>query len=168
MSGMTEISQNLRNCVELTSVCIEECYSLEGNLALPSSVTSIHITSCKFSNTLLRDVVRQCPDLQTLQLFQIQINSTIPHELFALMHLRTLQLTMCGLQGNISASFANLTKLQMLNLSHNNLTGLLPQAIVDLPDLEILNVCNNKLLTGQLIVPPNLHLAATFTKIQRQ
>jgi Leucine-rich repeat (LRR) protein len=84
------------------------------------------------------------------------------------MQLQTLQLTMCGLQGNISASFANLTNLRSLNLSHNNLTGLLPQAIVDLPDLEILNVVNNKLLTGQLIVPRNLHLADTFTKIQRQ
>ena len=168
ISGMTEISENLRNCVELTSVRIEGCYSLEGNLALPSSVTSIHISSCTFSNTLLRDVVRQCPDLQTLQLFRIQINSTIPHELFALMQLQTLQLPMCGLQGNISASFANLTNLRSMDLSFNNLTGSLPQEVVDLPNLKILNVGNNRLLTGHPIVPPNLHLAASQTGIQRQ
>ena len=168
ISGMTEISKNLSNCVKLTSVCIERCYSLEGDLALPSSVTSIHISSCKFSNTLLRDVVRQCPNLKTLQLFRIQINSTIPHELFALMQLQTLQLPMCGLQGNISANFAELTNLRSMDLSYNNLTGSLPQEVVDLPNLKILNVGNNNLLTGQLNVPPNLHLAASQTEIQRQ
>jgi len=168
MSGMTEISQNLRNCVELTSVCIEACYSLEGILALPSSVTSIYISSCKFSNALLRDVVRQCPDLQTLQLFQIQINSTIPHELFALSQLKRLSLSLCGLQGNISANFAELTNLQSMDLSYNNLTGLLPQEIVDLPLLTILNICGNRSLTGQLIVPPTLNIASTQTGIQRQ
>ena len=167
MSNLTAISHKLKECKQMTHIKLEKCdRKLRGRLALPSSVTHINISFCKFETALLHDVAVQCYNLRKLKIAATLISSSRPPELFDLLELQILKLTSCNLQGTISTDFAKLTKLQKLDLSQNHLTGSVPQEVIQLPMLEQLTVNLNKSLTGTVTGRPNLRILAYATGIQ--
>ncbi|WKA06541.1 hypothetical protein VitviT2T_024437 [Vitis vinifera] len=76
----------------------------------------------------LRYLVQNLTHLKELHLRQVNISSTIPHELANLSSLRTLFLRECGLHGEFPMNIFQLPSLQFLSVRYNpDLIGYLPE-----------------------------------------
>ena len=89
-----------------------------------------------------------------LDLWQNNLNGTIPSELGDLTFLNTLNLFDNQLRGEIPPELGNLTSLVVLNLSQNELRGTIPIDLGKLTILVILNLSDNQ-LSGK--IPPDLN-----------
>ncbi|RVW67861.1 Receptor-like protein 12 [Vitis vinifera] len=76
----------------------------------------------------LRNLVQNVAHLKKLRLSEVNISSTIPHELANLSSLTTLFLRECGLHGEFPMNIFQLPSLKILNVSYNpDLIGYLPE-----------------------------------------
>ena len=76
----------------------------------------------------LRDLVQSLTHLKQLRLNQVNISSTVPHELENLSSLTTLFLRECGLNGEFPINIFRLPNLQYLSVRYNpDLFGYLPE-----------------------------------------
>ncbi|KAJ9678825.1 hypothetical protein PVL29_020889 [Vitis rotundifolia] len=76
----------------------------------------------------LRNLVQNLAHLKDLLLSQVNISSTIPHELANLSSLTTLFLEECGLHGEFPMNIFRLPSLQYLNVRYNpDVIGYLPE-----------------------------------------
>ncbi|XP_034710405.1 receptor-like protein 7 isoform X1 [Vitis riparia] len=76
----------------------------------------------------LRNLVQNLAHLKKLRLSEVNISSTIPHELANLSSLTTLFLRECGLHGEFPMTIFQLPSLKFLSVRHNpDLIGYLPE-----------------------------------------
>ncbi|KAJ9678799.1 hypothetical protein PVL29_020865 [Vitis rotundifolia] len=76
----------------------------------------------------LRNLVQNLTHLKALQLSEVNISSTIPHELANLSSLTTLFLRECGLHGEFPINIFQLPSLKFLSVRYNpDLIGYLPE-----------------------------------------
>ena len=76
----------------------------------------------------LRNLVQNLAHLKKLHLSEVNISSTIPHELANLSSLTTLFLRKCGLHGEFPMNIFQLPSLKILSVSYNpDLIGYLPE-----------------------------------------
>jgi len=80
-----------------------------------------------------------------LNLFNIELNETIPDEIGNLTELKQLGLKSNNFNGGIPESIGKLTNLTQLSLSNNLLNGSLPESLSNLSKLILLDVSNNNL-----------------------
>ncbi len=80
-----------------------------------------------------------------LNLYDRQINGTIPPEIGDLYHLRNLDLFDNQLSGNIPAELGNLYNLNYLRLGRNQLSGSIPAELENLSNLKSLTLNSNEL-----------------------
>ncbi|KAL6311444.1 hypothetical protein AAG906_005349 [Vitis piasezkii] len=96
----------------------------------------------------LRNLVQNLAHLKKLQLSEVNISSTIPHELENLSSLTTLFLRGCGLHGEIPFSLVNMSQLTTLTLARNQLSGQIPSWLMNLTQLTELDLGANNLEGG--------------------
>ncbi|KAH9752521.1 Receptor-like protein 6 [Citrus sinensis] len=89
------------------------------------------------------NLVEKLSNLKTLDLGDVCIQSTIPHNIINLSSLTFVSLRNCELQGRIPSSLGNLSKLLHLDLSLNELQGELPVSVGNLHSLEELDLSAN-------------------------
>ncbi|XP_024039383.1 receptor-like protein 12 [Citrus clementina] len=89
------------------------------------------------------NLVEKLGNLKTLDLGDVSIQSTIPHNIANLSSSTIISLRNCELQGRISSSLGNLSKLLHLDLSLNELQGELPVSVGNLRSLEELDLSAN-------------------------
>ncbi|GAY64370.1 hypothetical protein CUMW_232980 [Citrus unshiu] len=97
----------------------------------------------------LANLVEKLSNLETLDLGDASIRSTIPHNLANLSSLTFVSLRNCELEGRILSSFGNLSKLLHLDLSLNELQGELLVSIGNLHSLKELDLSAN-ILSSEL------------------
>ncbi|WJZ99714.1 hypothetical protein VitviT2T_018134 [Vitis vinifera] len=114
----------------------------------------------------LGNLVQNLTHLKELRLSQVNICSTIPHELASLSSLTSLFLRECGLHGNQSpskcciflvqvfsgelpTSIGRFASLIELDISSCNFTGLVPSSLGHLPQLSYLDLSRNS-FSGQI------------------
>ncbi|KAH9750425.1 Receptor-like protein 7 [Citrus sinensis] len=97
----------------------------------------------------LANLVEKLSNLETLDLGDASIRSTIPHNLANLSSLSFVSLRNCELEGRILSSFGNLSKLLHLDLSLNELQGELLVSIGNLHSLKELDLSTN-ILSSEL------------------
>ncbi|KAK9124935.1 hypothetical protein Scep_013781 [Stephania cephalantha] len=73
-----------------------------------------------------------------VELFENNIQGTIPSELGNLKNLRSLDLFRNSISGSIPPTLGNLKSLLFLRLNDNQLTGRVPSEIASLPNLKVL------------------------------
>jgi Leucine-rich repeat (LRR) protein len=88
---------------------------------------SYYINDLKLKKPSLRSLVGNLTGLQTLDLSEVDIGSTVPNILTNLSSLKSLSLGDCGLHGEFPVSIFKLSNLRFLSVSENNgLTGYFP------------------------------------------
>lgn len=84
-----------------------------------------------------------------INLFNNQLNGSIPSELGVFTNLNWLILGSNQLDGSIPAELGNLSKLQILHLASNQLSGIIPHELGKMSELNWLYLFNNQ-LSGNL------------------
>ena len=97
-----------------------------------------------------------------LNLFNMELNETIPDEIGNLTELKQLGLKSNNFNGEIPESIGELTNLTQLSLSNNLLSGSLPESLGNLSILNILDVSNNNLESSIPSTIGNLSELNTF------
>ena len=80
-----------------------------------------------------------------IQLYNAELNDTIPKSIGFLTNLQTLRIDSCGLYGSIPGEIGELTNLSILSLGGNNLDGSIPSEIGNLTNLTSLSLSHNAL-----------------------
>ncbi len=86
--------------------------------------------------------------VSTLEVYQKELNGTVPAGLGSLPNLRFLRLWGNGLTGSIPAELGNLSNLEELRLDQNALTGSIPTGLGSLRNLTSMSLSINQLSGG--------------------
>ena len=97
-----------------------------------------------------------------LNLFNMELNGTIPDAIGNLTELKQLGLKSNNFNGGIPESIGELTNLTQLSLSNNLLSGSLPESLGNLSILNLLDVSNNNLESSIPSTIGNLSELNTF------
>ncbi|KAJ9678805.1 hypothetical protein PVL29_020871 [Vitis rotundifolia] len=110
----------------------------------------------------LRNLVQNLAHLKKLQLSELNISSTIPHELANLSSLTTLFLRECGLHGEFPINIFQLPSLKFLSVRYNpDLIGYLPEFQETSP-LKILSLAGTS-FSGEL--PTSIGRLGSLTEL---
>ncbi|XP_048443337.1 receptor-like protein EIX1 [Pyrus x bretschneideri] len=97
---------------------------------LPSLLVELHFSYCELHH--MPSGIANLTNLKVLDLFENDVNSTIPTWLYSLGNLESLNLSSNAFHGEISSSLGNLTALVDLQLSGNELEGEIPNSLGNL------------------------------------
>ncbi|CAN4111213.1 unnamed protein product [Withania somnifera] len=126
------------------------CSRLEGTIHANSSLFHLrHLQTLKlFQNNLqgpIPESIRNLSQIIHLDLSDNNLESEIPDAFFNLQNLTHLRLDNNTLSGRFPSSLVNSTKLQVLRLGYNSLSGPLPFTAYGLQNLEDLYLSHNSL-----------------------
>ncbi|KAJ0082080.1 hypothetical protein Patl1_10486 [Pistacia atlantica] len=118
-----------------------------------------------FNNELDGEIpttLSECKELQYLALSENYFTGAIPKQLGNLTKMKTMYFAFNKLQGEIPQELGNLAELELLSLLTNGLTGTIPSVIFNLSSLTTLHFTNNS-LTGTL--PDNICQHLPFLEV---
>lgn len=104
------------------------------------------LTRLKFSHTQVHSLVglgMAKDTLENLFLDGVELEGTLPAELFELTLLQTLQLEASDASGNLDSNIGQLSNLRRLGLHENQLRGRIPSDLNKLVNLEYLDLSDN-------------------------
>ncbi|KAH9752527.1 Receptor-like protein 7 [Citrus sinensis] len=120
-----------------------EILKLSNLVSLDLSLNDVPGGRLELQKPSLVNLVEKLSNLKTLDLGDVSIQSTIPHNITNLSSSMFVSLQNCELQGRIPSSLGNLSKLLHLDLSLNELQGELPVSVGNLCSLEELDLSAN-------------------------
>ncbi|KAH9752495.1 Receptor-like protein 6 [Citrus sinensis] len=120
-----------------------EILKLSNLVSLDLSLNDVPGGRLELQKPSFENLVEKLSNLKTLDLGDVSIDSTIPHNIGNLSSLTFVSLRNCGLQGRIPSSLGDLSKLLHLDLSINELLGELPVSIGNLHSLKELDLSAN-------------------------
>ena len=126
--------------------------------------TTLHILNVGHTDTTSFDGLEEANSFFTVFLADhLEIDGTIPQQLYQNTNMEILSLNNCGLSGSISSKLGEMVNLKELYLWGNNLKGSIPAEIGQLPNLRIMSLAKNQ-LTGTLPESlENLNALEAFT-----
>ncbi|KAJ0081877.1 hypothetical protein Patl1_10479 [Pistacia atlantica] len=114
-----------------------------------SSLSYIDLSENRLSGGLPENVFSYLPNLETLFLFNNELDGEIPTTLSECKELQYLALSNNYFTGAIPKQIGNLTKMKTIYLGGNKLQGEIPQELGNLVELELLSLLTNG-LTGTI------------------
>ncbi|KAH9752523.1 Receptor-like protein 6 [Citrus sinensis] len=120
-----------------------EILKLSNLVSLDLSLNDVPGGRLELQKPSFTNLVEKLTNLKTLDLGDVSIDSTIPHNIGNLSSLTFVSLRNCELQGRIPSSLGNLSKLLHLDLSLNELQGELPVSVGNLHSLKELDLSAN-------------------------
>jgi hypothetical protein len=114
--------------------------------ALPDSLRHLNLRSNRLYGALPPALIAGAAGLQSLVLYENELNGPVPTELGDLPYLQILDLSANSFNGSLPGSILKCRRLRTLALGRNNLTGQLPPGFgQELSALEQLNLSYNRL-----------------------
>ncbi|XP_048443336.1 receptor-like protein EIX1 isoform X1 [Pyrus x bretschneideri] len=116
--------------LDMSDVALTNASRLLQVNTLPSLLVELHFSYCELHH--MPSGIANLTNLKVLDLFENDVNSTIPTWLYSLGNLESLNLSSNAFHGEISSSLGNLTALVDLQLSGNELEGEIPNSLGNL------------------------------------
>ena len=107
------------------------------------SVTEIDMAGAHLGDYMVKLNFASFPNLARLDLSNMTLLGTIPHEIGTLSKLTYLDLSNNNLAGELPISLANLTQLVTFNISYNSISGSIPKDVGNLKNLLKLDLGSN-------------------------
>ena len=135
---------SITNANTQDSLALVDLYSNTNGASWVNNINWLTAPVSKWNGVTLRS-----GRVTQLELFNNNLDGTIPSSLGNLSNLTLLDLSKNNLTGNIPSSFGNLSNLTSLNLEANQLTGSMPSSLGNLSFLQYLTLDANQ-LTGAI------------------
>ncbi len=116
---------------------IKDCVDLPDSICVweDGRITLLNLFNMELNGTI-PDEIGNLTELKQLGLKSNNFNGGIPESIGDLINLTQLSFGYDSLSGNIPESIGNLKKLTLLDLSHNQLSGSIPEAIGELTAMQ--------------------------------